>query len=218
MYKRHKNCECISIGEFPTCCIDFTSDHPESQYRGPFKPKLLTWAHESLDTNLDGMDFMSADINDERAPKGLTCPTITAIPEDEPSLESCPLCDSSCTLEIIQDRQAKGQSLSANAAGTSAGKQAENSLDEATAADGPVGRRENSLEEYQVRRRAERPQGISRDEPTSTLETRSNDRPTSIQSQTPATISAIHRIGLAESRGHRRTDSMSSDSPHYLDP
>lgn len=171
-----------------------------------------------MDVDLDGMDFMSADVNDERAPQGLTCPTITAVPEGEPSLESCPLCDSPSTLEIIRDKQAKSQSVSANAAGASAGEQPENSLDETIALDGPAGRQEDDLEEYQVRRRAKRPQEIPRDEPASALEGRPSDQPDRTRSQTPATIIGIDWTHLVGSQGHRRTDSMSSDRPHYLDP
>ena len=132
------------------CCPTFTSDHPESHYREPFKPKLLTWTLESLDVEFDRMDFISADVNDERAPKGLTCPTITAVPDDGPSVGSCPLCDSPRTLKIIQGKQADRQGISADSAETLMGEPAENSMNETTATDGPAGRRENGQEVDQV--------------------------------------------------------------------
>ncbi len=97
------------------------------------------------------MDFISADVNDERAPKGLTCPTITAVPDDGPSVESCPLCDSPRTLRIILRKQADRQGISANSAETLMGKPAENSVNERTATDEPAGRRQNGREVNQVR-------------------------------------------------------------------
>lgn len=99
------------------------------------------------------MDFISADVNDKRAPKGLTCPTITAIPNEELPVKSCPLCNSPRTLGIIQEKEAEGQGVSA---GTSTGKQAKDSVDETAtnATDGPAGRRVNGPEDNQIGRRA----------------------------------------------------------------
>ena len=60
--------------------------------------------------DLNGTNFMSADVDDERAPKGLTCLTITAVPDHEPAVESCPLCESPHTLGIVQKKQTEGGS------------------------------------------------------------------------------------------------------------
>lgn len=120
-YKRYRNCECIYIRANPVCCPTFTSHHPENHFSPPFKPRLLTWTREGLDMDLNSTNFMSADVNDERAPKGLTCPTITAVPDHEPAVESCPLCANPYTLGIVQKKQIEGQS---NVAEKSAGKAA----------------------------------------------------------------------------------------------
>ena len=118
-YKKYRHCRCIYVGDDPSFCTTYASTSPESRYQGPFKPKLLTWTHEGLDFEFDGMDFMSADISNE-APKGLTCPTITAVPDDGPSVEKCPLCDSLQILELVQEMQSERQGLPTNSVGTSA--------------------------------------------------------------------------------------------------
>ena len=74
--------------------------------------------------DINGTNFMSADVNDERAPKGLTCPTVTAVPDHELAVESCPLCENPYTLGLVQKKQTEGQGNVAKSAGTSAGKAA----------------------------------------------------------------------------------------------
>lgn len=182
------------------------------------------------------MDFMSADVNDERAPKGLTCPTITAVPDDGPSTESCPLCDSPRTLGIIHEKQAEEQGVSGNSAATSADKRTEKSVDGTMtdAVDGPADRRDDGPGNNQIQRRVARPQRTPIDDPASRLTGKSNDWPSQIQSQTSATRSADRQTDLAENRGDRQTNdtsvassggslssmgfTMRSDSPHYMDP
>lgn len=179
------------------------------------------------------MDFMSIDVSDERAPKGLTCPTITAVPDDGPAVERCPLCDNPRTLAIIQEKQAEGQEVSTNSTGLSAVKPRENSVDEKTTdlADGPAGKEKNDSEDNEIRRRAKKPKITPTEEPASGLARGSEDWPIQTQSQTPAPSSADKR--LAGIRGHRRTDGISitnsgdyrssrsidmfSNSQHYLD-
>ena len=107
-------------------------------------------------------------------------------------------------------------------------------MNEKSAAGGPAGRQENDPEENQVRRRAERPKTTITKEAALTLEGRLKIQPTPVQSQIPATRSAVGQNGLGEIQGHRPTEStliassggypssmgsdMRSDSPHYLDP
>ena len=66
------------------------------------------------------MNFVSFNVNDRKAPKGLTCPDIKSRIDHRPTKESCPLCDSPRTLRIIQEKQAEGQESSAKSVETSA--------------------------------------------------------------------------------------------------
>ena len=99
------------------------------------------------------MDFISADVNHERAPKGLTCPALAAIPNKELPVNSCLLCDSPRTLGIIQEKQAEGQGFSAE---KTTGKQTKDSMDETAtnATNGPTDRRVNDPEDNRIGRRA----------------------------------------------------------------
>lgn len=62
-YKRHRNCERISVGEYPICCPAFTFDLPKSNYRefSEREPVFLMRARESLDIDLDGVHQRFAD-------------------------------------------------------------------------------------------------------------------------------------------------------------
>ena len=57
------------------------------------------------------MNFMSVDVNDERAAKGFTCPTIAVVPDIESTVESCLLCDSPRTLGIDRKWKPKGNAI-----------------------------------------------------------------------------------------------------------
>ncbi len=95
---------------------------------------------------LDDMNFMSADVSDERTPKGLTCPTITAVPDVEPAAEGCPLCDNPRASEIAHRKQVETQGVSPPSVGKSAVKLAQTPVDDMTAAaeDGPGVRGESN--------------------------------------------------------------------------
>ena len=181
------------------------------------------------------MNFVSADVNDERAPKGLTCPTITAVPDDDLAVESCPLCNNPRTLGILQAKQHEGQDVATNSVGMYAVKPAVTSMNESTnAADGPAVWKEKSSEHNQIRRRTERPGTTRSDESAPILGARSKDQPSQIQSQTVGTKSVDKQTGLVGSRGCRGNDRTSntdagtssssmgfkrdSNDPHYLDP
>lgn len=159
------------------------------------------------------MDFVSVDVSDKRAPKGLTCPNITAVPKDERSIEGCPLCDSPRTLGIIQEKQAEGQGLSTNSTGISAVKPRESSMDRTTtdSADRPAGRERNDSEGSEIRRRAERPETTTIEEPASTMAGGSEDWPTLIiESQKLAISSADRRRAKCPRiQGHKRSDCIS---------
>lgn len=153
------------------------------------------------------MDVMSADVNDERAPKGLTCPTVTAIPDEELAVEGCPLCDSPRTLGNVQEKQEHDPG--------------DRTID---TGHGPAFGRENGLERDQVRKRAERIGTTPRDGPVSISEG-SKDWLAQMQSQPLVTKAAERRSGPGELRGHKRKDSDSQpvsgsipDKPHYMDP
>ena len=221
-YKRYRNCECVYIRNNPTCCTSFASEHPESHYRGPFRPKLLTWTRDGLNVAIDSMDVMSADVNDERAPKGLTCPTVTAIPDEEIAVEGCPLCDSPRTLGNVQEKQAEGQIVFANPKGKSLGNPEHDPVDRTIdTGHEPAFGRENGLKRDQVRKRAERLGTTATEGPASKSEG-SKDWLAQTQSQ-PLVIKAAERP--SELRGHKRKDSDSSpisgsihNKPHYMDP
>lgn len=160
------------------------------------------------------MDLMSANVNDERAPKGLTCPTITAVPDVEPADESCPLCGNPFIPAMLQERRAQLKGLSANSTENVGVKADQKRVDEITdAADRPGLSGENSTETDTGRRRAER------------SETTPIDKAAPREGKTVQEWS-----GDVVIRGQRRIDSnsttssssrgwnMRSDEPHYLDP
>ena len=84
--------------------------------------------------DLGDINFMSADVNDERTPKGLTCPTITAVPDVETAAEGCPLCDNPRTSEIAQRKPVETQGVSPPSVGISAVKLAQTPVDDMMAA------------------------------------------------------------------------------------
>ena len=220
-YKRYRYCDCIYIRESPTRCLNFVSEHPESHYAGPFKPKLLTWICENLDVDLNDINFMSADVNDERAPKGLTCPTITAVPDIETAVEGCPLCDNGHTLAIVLEKLDKTKSISANSVEKSAGKLVQKVTDERAKAD------RKGTEQNEEGKWAERHKPTPMDEPKSILDGRSRDEPARIH---PQSSTSRESHGNSETRTNSKLMTKSggspssigfntgSSDPHCLDP
>ena len=206
-YRWYTKCRCIYIGEHPKFCSNFASNHPEGLDR-PFKPKLLTRTRRGMDMDLNGISFMSADVDNQRAPRGLTCRDIIAFVQVEPAAEGCPLCESPHVLAVMNKRQAGGQSVLAKSAGTSEWKPMQKPICEtASTGSGSVLRKENHLEQDQVRKQQELLQITPIGEPAPGLVGISFTRPTQTKSQTPD-----RRTDLAEFRGHKHNVSNSSTS------
>ena len=155
------------------------------------------------------MDFMSIDIHDEKTSKELSCPTVTAVPNDGPAVERRSPCDNPPTLENIQEKQADGQGVSTNSTGKPAVKPRENSVDGKTTdlAYGPADRERNDSADDEFWRGAEKAKITPTEEPAFRLAGGSEDWPIQTQSQTPATSSVDRRS--AWSRGHRRSNAIS---------
>ena len=210
-YKWYRGCRCIYIGEHPICCSNFASNHPEILKRPPFKPKLLTRARKGLDVDLNGISFMSADVDNQRAPRGLTCPDIIAFVQVEPAAESCPLCESPHVLAAVHKKQAEGQRVPAKSAGTFDWKPMQKHVcGTASTGSGSVLVKENHLEKDQVRKQPELLQITPTAKPAPGLVGVSFTRPTQTESQTPVTRAADRRTDLAEFRRHRQNVSESS--------
>ena len=225
-YKWYSGCRCIYIGEHPVFCSNFASNHPEGLGRPPFKPKLLTWTCKGLDVDLNGISFMSADVDNQRAPRGLTCPDIIAFVQVEPAAEGCPLCESPYVLAAVHKQQAEGQRVLPKSAGTSEWKPMQKPVCEtASTSSGSTLTKENHLEQDQVRKQ---PGLLHR------LVGGLKTRATQTKSQTPATRAPGRQPEMAELRGHRHKISNSStnsggypssmdldkqaESPAYWDP
>lgn len=200
-YRWYSKCKCIYIGEHPDFCSNFASNHPEVLGGPPFKPKLLTRAHKGLDVDLNGISFMSADVDNQRAPRGLTCPDIRAFVQVEPVIDGCPLCESPHVLAAVHKKQAEGQRVLAKSAGTSDWKSMQKAVGgTASTGNDSVLRKENHLKKDPT------------DEAASRLLGSSLTRPTQTKSQTAATRAPDRRTDLVESRGHRHNVSDSSTS------
>ena len=209
-YKWYSKCKCIYIGEHPVCCPNFASSHPESLDRLQFKPKLLTRTHKGLDMDLSGLSFMSADVDNQRAPKGLTCPDIIAYVQIKPAAEGCPLCENPHVLAAVHKQQAKGQCMSV---GTSGWKPTQKPVCEmASTGSGSVLRKEDPLQRDQGRKQPGLFQITRTNEPASRLVGGSKTKATQTKSQTSATRAPGTRTDLTEVRGHRQNASDSSTS------
>ena len=212
-YKWYSKCRCFYIGEHPVCCSNFASTHPESLGRRPFKPKLLTRTRQGLDMDFNGISFMSADVDNQRAPKGLTCPDIIAYVQAEPAAEGCPLCESPQALAAVQTKKGGGQRILAKSTGTSEWKPMQKPVREmASTGCGPVVQKENHLEQDQVRKQADLAQITQIDKPASRLLGVSFTRPTQTKSQTPAIKAPDSQTNLVGYRGHKPNVSDSSTS------
>ena len=212
-YKWYSKCRCLYIGEHPVFCPNYTFNHPEILRGPPFKPKLLTRAQKGLDMDLNGISFMSADVDNQRAPRGLTCPDIIAYVPVEPAAESCPLCESPYVLAAAHKKQAEGQRVPAKSAGTSDWKSMQKPVcGTASTGSGSVIKKENHLEKDQVRKQPELVQITPTDEAATRLVGLSLTRPTQTKSQTPATRAPDRRTDSVEFRGHRQNVSHSSTS------
>ena len=212
-YIWYEKCRCICIGAHPVCCSNFASSHPESLDRRTFKPKLLTRTRNGLDMDFNGMSFMSTDVDNQRAPRGLTCPDIIAFVQVEPAAESCPLCESPHVLAVVRKMQAEGQCDLAKSKRPSEWKPMPKPVSEtASTGNGYVPGKENYLEQDQVRNQAGLLQNTSTKEPAPGLVGLSFTRPTQTKSQTPATRVPDRRTDLAKFRGHRPNVSDSSNS------
>ena len=212
-YQWFSNCKCIYIGEHPVCCSNFASTHPKSRDRPPFKPKLLTRTRKGLDMDLNGISFMSADVDSQRGPKGLTCPDIIGLVQVEPAAEGCPLCESPQVLAVVQRKQAEDQRVLAKSAGPSKWKQMQKPVREtASTICDPVLRKENPLAEDRVWKQPDLVPMIPIDKPASRLMGVSFTRPKQTKSQTPATSAPDRGTDLAGLRGHRPNVSDSSTS------
>ena len=211
-YKWYSNCRCFYIGEHPIFCPNFASNHPESLDR-PFKPKLLTRTLKGLDVDLNGMSFISADVDNQRAPKGLTCPDIITFVQVEPAAEGCPLCERPHVLAAVHKKQAEGQRVLIKSGGTSEWKPMQRPVCETTSTgSSSVLGKENHLEQDQVRKQLGLLQITRKDKPAPRLVGGSNTRATQTKSQTPATRAPERRTDLAKLRGHRQNVSDSSTS------
>lgn len=70
------------------------------------RAKLLTRTHGGLDLTNDDIDFVSVDVDDLKAPKGVVCPdgiASTPIPRVEGEEGKCSLCDEPDVLEMVED-------------------------------------------------------------------------------------------------------------------
>ena len=212
-YKWYSKCRCIYIEEKLIFCSNFASYRPETLIGPPFKPKLLTRAYKGLDIDLDGISFMSADVDNQRAPRGLTCPDIIAYVPVEPAAEGCPLCESPHVLAAVHKKQAEGQRVPAKLAGTSDWQPMQKAVcGTASIGSGSVLRKENHLEKDQVRKQPESVQITPTDEAASRLVGLSLTRPTQTKSPTPPTRAPDRRTDFVEFRGHRQNVSDSSTS------
>ena len=212
-YKYFSKCRCLYIGEHPICCSKFASNHPESLGRPSFKPKLLTKTRRGLDMDLDGISFMSADVDNQRAPRGLTCPDIITFVQAEPAAEGCPLCQSPHVLAAVNKQQTKGQRVLAKSAGTYEWKPMQEPVREtASTESGSVPRKENHFEMDQVRKQPELLQITGMDEPATRRKAKSNKRPMQAKPQTSANRAVDRYSDRAELLGHRHNVSASSTS------
>ena len=212
-YKWYSGCRCIYIGEHPVYCPNFASNHPEILKRPRFKPKLLTLARKGLDMDFNGISFMSADVDNQRAPRGLTCPDIITFVPVDPAAESCPLCDSPDVLAALHKKKAGGQRVPAKSAGTSDWKPMQKDVcGTASTGSGSVLMKENHLEKDQVRKQPELLQITPIVKPAPRPVGVSFTRPTQTESQTPVTRASDGRTDLAGFREHRQKVSESSTS------
>lgn len=83
------------------------------------RAKLLIQTREGLDLTLDDTDYVSSDVDDSKAPKGVICPegiiTPTLLGRVEGEDGECPLCETPEVLERVDriDRMRKGWSRGA---------------------------------------------------------------------------------------------------------
>ena len=104
--------------ESPTTSNPFAD--PEEPVSEPDTPaqadraKLLIHTYEELNVTIDDVDYVSSDLDDSKAPKGVICPegVITATPVGRVGGEDgeCPLCETPEVLERVEriDKMRKG--------------------------------------------------------------------------------------------------------------